>query len=336
MDFRLDDQQLALQDGVRGFCARRWPLEQLGVREGRPVDRSDWRALGDLGVLGVMTPEADGGAGLGPVEAAIVLEELGSFLVSGPLVWSMLAASRLPGVASGTRIVAGLDGTVPDGEPVLVEHAADLDTLLLLRPAGVFACGRADLPEPVPMPALDPLTTIGRYPRLPEGERIAGADEAVRLRHHGMVLTAALLVGVSAAALETARSYALEREQFGVKIGSFQAIKHLLADMYVRTALARSSTYAAAALLEAAEPNPQPPDPESANPESAARAAKLLAGEAAIGNAKAAVQILGGMGFTWAMLPNYLLKRAWVLEHAFGSADAHALELGTRIGEEVG
>jgi alkylation response protein AidB-like acyl-CoA dehydrogenase len=334
MDFRLDDEQLALQDSVRSFCAHRWPLEQLSVREGRPVDRSDWRGLGDLGVLGVMTPEVKGGAGLGAIEAAIVLQELGSSLAPGPLVWSILTASLLPGGATGARIIAGLDAPVPAGEPILVEHAADLDTLVLLRPEGVFACDRAALPEPIPMPVLDPLTGIGRYAALPAGDHIAGADEANRLRHHGMVLTAALLVGVAAAALETARRYALEREQFGVKIGSFQAIKHLLADMYVRTALARSSTYAAAALLDVEDEAEI--DAHDTHPEQAARAAKLLAGEAAIGNAKASVQILGGMGFTWAMLPNYLLKRAWVLEYAFGTADAHALALGTRIGEEVG
>ena len=327
MDFRLDDQQLALQDAVRGFCASRFSHEQLAERERRSVDRTEWRDLGELGVLGVMTAEADGGAGLGAIEAAIVLEELGSHLVPGPLVWSILAGGWLPGVADGSRIVAGLDAPAPDGEPILVEHAADLDTLLLLRPAGVFACERAALAEPNPMPALDPLTSVGRYATLPDGERIAGAGEAVGLRLHGTVLTAALLVGVSAAALETARSYALDREQFGVKIGSFQAIKHLLADMYVRTCLARSSTYAAAALLDEAA---------ASDPEPATWAAKLLAGEAAIANAKASVQILGGMGFTWAMVPHYLLKRAWVLEHAFGTGDAHALALGTRIGEEGG
>jgi alkylation response protein AidB-like acyl-CoA dehydrogenase len=333
MDFRLDDEQLALQEAVRGYCAARFSLEQLAAHEGRPLDRSDWQGLGELGVLGVMTAPADGGAGLGVVEAAIALEELGSHLVPGPIVWSILAATRLAGVAGGGQIVAGLDAPVADGEPILVEHAADLDTLVLLRPSGVFACSRAALGEPIPMPPLDPLTSIGRYPALPEGDHIAGADVAVQLRHQGTVLTAALLVGVSATALETARRYALEREQFGVKIGSFQAIKHLLADMYVRTSLARSATYAAAALLDETETEAEA---GSTSPEPAARAAKLLAGEAAISNAKAAVQILGGMGFTWAMVPHYLLKRAWVLEYAFGTADAHALALGTRIGEEVG
>ena len=82
-----------------------------------------------------MAAEADGGAGLGAVEAAIVLEELGAHLVPGPLVWSILAAERLPGVAAGERVVGGLDAPGPDGEPILVEHAADLDTLVVLRPA---------------------------------------------------------------------------------------------------------------------------------------------------------------------------------------------------------
>ena len=128
----------------------------------------------------------------------------------------------------------------------------------------------------------------------------------------GTVLTAAMLLGVSECALTVARDYALEREQFGVPIGSFQAVKHILADMYVRTGLARSATYAAAAVYD---------DPGIDTPARAAAIAKLLAGEAALANARAAVQVLGGMGFTWAMPPNYLLKRAWVLEHSFGTAD---------------
>jgi alkylation response protein AidB-like acyl-CoA dehydrogenase len=327
MDPRLDDDQLALQDAVRGFCAARFPLDRLAAREGRPVDRADWRGLGDLGVLGVLAPEADGGAGLGVVEAAIVLEELGAHLVPGPLAWSILAAPWLTGVADGGRLVAGLDAVPADGEPILVEHAADLDTLVVLRPTGAWACDRDGLPAPEPLPPLDTLTSVGRYPSLPQGERIAGPEAVARLRHLGAALVAAVLVGVSAAALETARAYALEREQFGVKIGSFQAIKHLLADMYVRTGLARSASHAAAAALD---------DPDGADAEAAAGRAKLLAGEAAVANATAAVQVLGGMGFTWAMVPHHLLKRAWVLEHSFGTADAHALALGTRLGEVVG
>ena len=142
------------------------------------------------------------------------------------------------------------------------------------------------------------------------------------LRLLGTVLSAALLVGVATRALDVARAYALERHQFGVPIGSFQAVKHMLADMYVRGGLAQSATYAAAAVAQ---------QPDGDDPARAAAAAKLLAAEAAVANASTAVQVLGGMGFTWDMLPNHLLKRAWVLEQGFGAADDHALRLGATL-----
>ena len=98
-----------------------------------------------------------------------------------------------------------------------------------------------------------------------------------------------------------ARAYALEREQFGVPIGSFQAVKHLLADMYVRVEMARAATYAAAAIAAGRG---------DGDADLAASTAKHLAGEAGIANGRTAVQVLGGMGFTWEMLPHYFLKRA--------------------------
>jgi alkylation response protein AidB-like acyl-CoA dehydrogenase len=135
-----------------------------------------------------------------------------------------------------------------------------------------------------------------------------------------------MLLGVSDAALAVARDYALEREQFGVPIGSFQALKHIMADMFVRTGLARSATYAAAAASD---------DHDVGDPLRAGSAAKILAGQAALENARAAIQVLGGMGFTWHMPPHYLLKRAWVLEHSFGTADAHALALASSVEAEA-
>jgi alkylation response protein AidB-like acyl-CoA dehydrogenase len=132
--------------------------------------------------------------------------------------------------------------------------------------------------------------------------------------------------GCAGWAREVAREYALERRQFGVPIGSFQAVKHILADMYVRSALAQSATYAAAAL---------PAGPGQHDQWRAAARAKLLAAEAALENAASAVQILGGMGFTWDMLPHYLLKRAWILEYAFGGSDDLALHLGQRLSDDM-
>ena len=322
MDFRLDEEQLGLQDTVRRYCADRFAPERIAERDGRPIDRAAWRELAELGVFGLLAPEDAGGLGLGVVEAALVFEQLGAHLVSGPALWSMLAAPCIEGAASGDRLVGGVEQIASSDEPVLVEHAGEIDSLLVLRADGVFACAGSDLPVFEPLTPLDPLTPVGRCDALPTGTRVGDAGDAAHMRLVGAVLSAATLLGVSDAALESSRRYALVREQFGVTIGSFQAVQHMLADMYVRTALARSATYAAAAVLD---------DPEIADPLGAASAAKLLAGEAALENARAAIQVHGGVGFTWEMLPSYLLKRAWVLEHTFGDADSHALAISSSI-----
>jgi len=321
MDFRLDEEQLELQDTVRRFCTARFALERITQRDGQPTDRAAWRELAELGVFGLLLPEP-GGLGLGVVEGAIVLEQLGAHLVSGPALWSTLGARCVPGAASGDRLVGGVEQIAPNGEPILVEHAGEIDALLVLRADGVFAWAAADLPAFEPVAPLDPLTPVGRFDALPTGTRVGDVHDASRMRLVGTVLSAAMLLGVSDAALESSRRYALVREQFGVPIGSFQAIQHMLADMYVRTALARSATYAAAAVLD---------DPGIGDPLGAGAAAKLLAGEAAVENARAAIQVHGGIGFTWEMLPNYLLKRAWVLEHTFGGADSHAFSISASI-----
>jgi alkylation response protein AidB-like acyl-CoA dehydrogenase len=321
MDFRLDEEQLELQDTVRRFCAARFAAERIAERDGQPIDRAAWRELAGLGVFGLLLPEP-GGLGLGVVEGAIVFEQLGAHLVSGPALWSTLAAPCIEGAASGERLVGGVEQPASDDEPVVVEHAGEIDSLLVLRADGVFACARSDLPTFAPVAPLDPLTPVGRFDALPSGTRVGDAHDASRMRLVGTVLSAAMLLGVSDAALESSRRYALVREQFGVPIGSFQAVQHMLADMYVRTALARGATYAAAAVTD---------DPEIGDPLGAGAAAKLLAGEAAVENARAAVQVHGGIGFTWEMLPNYLLKRAWVLEHAFGDADSHAFTISASI-----
>jgi alkylation response protein AidB-like acyl-CoA dehydrogenase len=118
-------------------------------------------------------------------------------------------------------------------------------------------------------------------------------------------------------------AYAAKREQFGRPIGSFQALKHLMADMYVRQETARAAVYAAGATLD---------DPAVGDVERAVAGAKLGAGEAAMKNARACIQIHGGMGYTWEMPPHYYLKRTWVLENVFGTGDAHAERVAERLG----
>jgi alkylation response protein AidB-like acyl-CoA dehydrogenase len=324
VDFRLDDEQLALQDAVGAFCADHFPIDAIGSREGAPFSSTTWGALSDLGVFSLLAPGDHGS--LGFVESTVVFEQLGLCLADGPILWSTLAASVRGSVADGSSVASGYDATEAGDEPIVVEHANELDLLVVLRRDGVFVVERDELPESVMLEPLDPLTPVGQFDDLPRGTQVADGGRAAQMRREGAVLSAAMLVGISEAALWVARDYSLEREQFGQPIGSFQALKHMMADMFVRTGLARSATYAAAAVLD---------DPVVGDPERSVGAAKLLAGEAAIENARASVQVLGGMGFTWDMLPHYLLKRAWVLEHAFGTSRDHALTIGASLEREV-
>ena len=134
-------------------------------------------------------------------------------------------------------------------------------------------------------------------------------------RRAGAVLTAALQLGLADRCTELAVAYAKERVQFDRPIGGFQAIKHLCADMLVRTEVARAAVYAAGAHLDAG--------PDLDGLDRAVSGAKALAGETAVVNGKAVMQVFGGMGFTWEVDVHLYLKRAWVLDTHFGSGDAH-------------
>lgn len=303
MNFDLGPDELALRDGIRDLCRKRFPPDR--VREG--LDRDGWRALGDAGVFALRLPSDGDGVGLGTTEASIVFQELGRALVPGPLVAAHLAAGHVDGASDGSCIV----GVAFVGDP-LVEHFGALDAMLLighhvwaLRPVALEA-------EPVAEP-LDPLTPIHRV-ELPDEGEIVPLDVG-RFALEARTLTAALLVGNALATTDLAVAYAKDREQFGRPIGSFQAVKHLCADMLVRAEVARAATDAAAVLLDGAG---------EGDAERAASAAKLLAGEAALANAKACIQVHGGMGFTWEAHPHLYLKRAAVLSASFGGSDDHA------------
>ncbi len=324
MDFRVGADQQALQEGVRSFCAGRVPVETLRELEAsRGFERALWRELAELGVFQLRLPEQAGGLGLGSVDAVLVFEELGRALVPGPLVWSHLAAGRIEGAASGECVVGGLDLLGAASTPLLIEHWSDLDALLVLRPEGVFRLDpRALDAEPVGVP-LDPLTPLHQLWELPPGERLGGPEAARTLWLEGAALASGLLLGIAEGALALALEYALRREQFGRPIGSFQAIKHLLADMYVRQELARAAAWAAGATLD---------DRAVGDVVRAVASAKLVTGEAAMKNARACIQIHGGMGYTWEVPAHYYLKRSWVLESVFGRSEEHADRAAERVG----
>ncbi|WP_447039082.1 acyl-CoA dehydrogenase family protein [Streptomyces sp. DSM 118878] len=272
MDFQLTDDQEALRKGMREILAGRFSLreavdapEVMDAPGGR-VDRGLWRALGDAGFFSLVLDEARGGVGLGLPEAVLAFEEAGRALLPGPAVASFLAAGEVPGAAEGAAVVTAVDG-------VLVPWLEDADAV------------RGDVTGAVPLRSVDPLTPLHRVP-----------GPATRAPADAVLLTAAEQLGSAGRTCDMAVRYASERTQFGQPIGSFQAVKHLCAQMLVRTEIARSAVYAAAVTRD---------DSETAG-------AKLLADDAATRNARDCLQVHGGMGFTWEAEVHLHLKRAWV------------------------
>ena len=298
------------------------------------LDRDRWRELAGLGVFGLTLPEADGGIGLATADAVVVCEELGRAVVPGPLVASSLAAGRLDGVVDGDTVVT-LAEPVP-GRPTLVEHLGSADVVLVLPPtAGTPAdAGSGAGPDSVTavdaaalragarsVEPLDPATPVWLVDDLPAGDPVAGLDAATA-RRTGSLLTSALLVGIAEATTGMAVAYAKERTQFGRAIGSFQAVKHIVADMFARTEVARAAAYAAGVLVD---------EPDQGDAARAVAAARVMATRAAVANGKACIQVHGGIGFTWEADPHLFLKRAWALAPRLGSLDEAAEEVARHL-----
>jgi alkylation response protein AidB-like acyl-CoA dehydrogenase len=170
--------------------------------------------------------------------------------------------------------------------------------------------------------AVDPTSRVSLVEDLPLGTRIVEAEQLAAVVRTASLLVAALQLGVGDAATAVATAYALERQQFGRPIGSFQAVKHLLADSFARTEVARAAVYAAA--VHAANDT-------IGLATRAVASARVLAERTAVANAKTAIQVHGGMGFTWEMNAHLYLKRAWALETMFGAADAAALTVADAL-----
>lgn len=325
MDFTLDETEEALRDGVRALCQGRFDRDTVRAMEHLPgaVDRDRWRELAETGVFSLRRAEQGGGLDLSMAHADVVFQELGKALVPGPLVGTHLAAEMWGDVGEGAahgQLVVGL--IEREARPALVEHYEALDLVLVLDDEGVF---RLDPPRltatPVERP-LDPLTPLHELVQLPKGEQVGGPEVAARWRTEGAILTAALLVGNALASTELAVAYAKEREQFGKPIGAFQAVKHLCADMVTRAEVARAAVDAAAVTFD---------DPEVGDVARAVASAKVVAGEAALANAKSCIQVHGGMGFTWEVDAQLYFKRATVLDTQLGTVDEHAATLASML-----
>ena len=311
MDLQPTDDQVALVEMITGFAADRFPTDTVRTFiDPERFDRSLWSELASLGTFGIAVPEDSGGVGLNAIDAVLVHEALGAGLVPGPLVAATLAAGVVDGVIDGSVVPCVLE--VPIDGPLIVENFHAADVLLMISDDGVSVTPCAGVSGTDVAHPTDPTTPVTVLHDLPKGERIGGSELSRSWRLLGSLLASAQLSGNSAGSTQLAVEYAKEREQFGRAIGSFQGLKHLLADSWIRTEVARSSVWAAGVTID---------EPEVGSVERAIAGARLTAARAATENAKTCVQVHGGMGFTWEVDAHLFLKRAWVLETQFGSID---------------
>jgi alkylation response protein AidB-like acyl-CoA dehydrogenase len=305
MHFLPSEEQVELQRGVREVLASAFPLDRLPAG----VTPQLWRTLTETGVFSLRTE-----LGLGMVESVLVFEELGRACVPGPLVGTMLAAGLTAAQDAGAVSVLETDS-----RPHLIAHLQTAAAVLVLDGADATIVDTGALAGDLVPDPVDPLTPLTEVRSVPAGRSCGDAEP---LRRDGAVLTAAIQVGLAVRMTELAVDYAKQREQFGHRIGSFQAVKHLCADMFVRTELARVAVQAAAVVLDGAG---------DGDPARAVAGAKLLADEAAAANARSCVQVHGGMGFTWEVPVHFFVKRAWLHATEFGTADDHAEVVADRL-----
>jgi acyl-CoA dehydrogenase len=355
MDFDLSDDQLALRGAARDL------LDNLASPElvrrhtagDEPYDRALWGAMVEQGWLGVELPEAAGGLGLGAVESAVLLEEIGRHVAPVPFrstalalracaragrdeaVTALLSGEHVGCIAWSRRsdaVTAKVDGDAwtltgrPD--PVVDGPTADVAIVPALGPEGLalFAVSLTDHGRPSREAAMD-LTRVLGWLHLDDtpAQYLGGADAVIALLDHGATFTAAEMLGSADRVLEMATEYAKERVQFGRPIGSFQAVKHRCADMLVDVEGMRSTVYWAAWCIGAGDPDAS----------IAASTAKTWCSDASKRVMASGLQVHGGIGFTWEHDLHFFLKRAQLDQLSFGDATYHRERLAALVRPRV-
>ena len=350
MKFQLTDEQRALQEAVRDYLGDKWGQQQVrafyDADDETGIPDGLWQAIGQQGWLAVMIPEEHDGIGLGLLDAAVIARAFGAATVPGPWLGTVLAgealrlagsadqqAKWLPRLAAGEVKAAvallqpGSASTPParatngslSGDLGLVEYAAQADLLVVAADDGLY------LVEPSAA-TIAPQTVLDRTVRLATvtldgaaAAKLDGGNPLPDLLDRAAVLAANDLVGIARKALSDTVEYDKTRVQFGKPVGSFQAIKHDLADLHLSVTMAEhAAAYAAHAQ-----------DIDAADKQLAASIAKAKAGDTADAATSAMIQYHGGIGYTWEHDAHFYLKRAKRLEYAFGDAVQHRERIAT-------
>ena len=336
MRFAFTQDQLAFADGVGAVLGDRCPpsVVRAAWNGDFSLTQDLWRRLADIGLLGALVPEGEGGLGLDELDILLCLEESGRAAVPIPLVETAVVAARLlagtehaerlSALAGGElRVTATLDGSA------LLPWAGFCDWALVGDGGAVYLVPVSECPlEPVP--AVDRARPIAQLTGMPleawpAADRYLVSDDPQRItaaRQAGTLATTAQLIGLGERMLSMTVAYVKDRHQFGVPIGSFQAVKHALADALLALELARPLVHAAAwAHVH-----------DTADAARDVAAAKVRAGEAAGLVARTALQCHGGMGYTQESDLHLWLKRIWALQASWGQSG----ELRALVAQSLG
>ncbi len=331
MDFRFTEEQQLLRDGVRDFlaaeCTPDWIRRQWESDDDCGADF--WEAFAALGVLGVLAPEERGGLGLETADFILLAEECGRAGAPPALVETALSAVPLLAGLADPQWSQQLLGRVLSGSARVAVGAAcnpfvcgasAAEVLLLQKDAQVWVLPREKALLEA-QPSVDGGRRLWRVEwRQNAAQRAAAGAEGAALwalaRERGALGCAAQQLGAARRALELAVAYTGERRQFGKPVGSFQAVKHLLADVAVRVEFAQAPLYRAAAALTA-DCNPQEVVRHVAH-------ARLAVSEAARLAARNCLQAHGAMGYSWELDLHIWLKRIWALDGDWGGKEEGA------------
>ncbi len=328
MRFAFTEDQLLFRDTVAEFFIKECPPEKVRWAWEDSVGRDEavWSGLAEMGVIGLTVPEAFGGMGMNEIDLLPILTEAGRSAYPGPLVETVAVAAPLlaevapaavadvwlPRIAEGSAVV-----TVQlDGQPYVNDmHIAQL--LIAQRDDRLFAIP-ADRVRTTAQVSVDgarrPFSVEwdeADAELLASGE--AGLQAANRAFDRGAVATAAQLIGLSEQMIAMTVGYVVDRKQFGVPIGSFQAVKHHLADAELKVSFARPVVWAAAYALAS----------ESTTVAREVSMAKCFASDAAEVVARKALQTHGAIGYTTEHDLHFWLKRSWALASSWGDAMWH-------------
>ena len=344
MEFNFDEDQLLLQETVRDFLAGECPVEFVRAQWETETGRSPefWSKLSEIGVPGLLVAEEFGGLGMNEIDAVRVFVEIGraglaepvvsTAAVAAPLLRELqkpggaenheLAKEWLPRIVGGDAIIAVAQTTSP-----LVADAHVADLLIHRFKDALYAIPRNGF-QITAQQSNDPsqkLFTVEFEAR--DDQRIAEGERADQLEaaalDRGALACAAQQLGACEQLITMSVDYTSQRKQFGVPIGSFQAVKHQVANLKVALEYARSHVERAA---------------HSVAHGSHARSvdvsmAKISAGEAALEAARISLQVHGALGYTWEQDLHVWMRRAWTLDLAWGSTAWHRARVASALFE---